>query len=59
VTEPKRSQKSKRPLSSKPTAHRYSIYGNALELIKMNLALALLAYLACFAVQIIYSEAGS
>ena len=31
VTEPKRSQKSKRPLSTQTTTHRYSISGNALK----------------------------
>jgi hypothetical protein len=31
VTDPKRSQKSKRPLFFEPSAHRYSFYGNALE----------------------------
>jgi hypothetical protein len=29
VTEPKRSQKPKRPLFIEPPAHRYSFYGNA------------------------------
>ena len=29
VTEPKRSQKPKRPLFIEPSAHRYSFYGNA------------------------------
>ena len=31
VTEPKRSPKPKRPLSVGPSAHRYSIFGNALK----------------------------
>jgi len=31
VTEPKQSQKSKRPLFIEPPANRYSFYGNALD----------------------------
>jgi hypothetical protein len=31
VTEPKRSQKPKRPLSIKSTAHRYNIYARSAE----------------------------
>jgi hypothetical protein len=40
VTEPKRSQKPKRPLFIEPPAHRYSFYGNAPDF--MNAPLILL-----------------